>query len=170
MGTREQAFATKGIGMNSDKQNQESHQTNVNVTLGPKPGPLPGLADMLFPCPLCGAGLPILASKRGKPYCVCDICGLQVFVRGKNGIARLQTMADTGILVVSCKKSASHGINLYNRLKQLELQKNELRSKGGIFFLDQDTHNAIQILDAEIEKVQGELAKIAQEAEGEIKK
>jgi hypothetical protein len=156
--------------MNPDNQKQESTETNVNVTLAQQRCSPPGLADALFPCPLCGAGLPILASKRGKPYSVCDFCGLQVFVRGKNGIARLQQMADTGILVAPRKESASYALNLYNRLKQLELQRNELRSKGGIFFVDQDTQNAIQIVDAELEKVQGELAKIAKATENETPK
>lgn len=156
--------------MKTNKSNQESTQTNVNVTLGDRRLSPPDLDDRLFPCPLCGAGLPIFASKRGKPYLVCDTCGLQVFVRGKNGIARLKEMAEVGILVVSSKTSACFSINLHNRLKQLELQKVDLQLKGGIFFLDQATQNAIQIVDAEIEKVQSELAKVAKETEKEPKK
>jgi DNA-directed RNA polymerase subunit RPC12/RpoP len=134
---------------------------NVNVTLGDSSSVLGPLMGMEFPCPLCGAGLPILASKRKKPYCTCNKCGVQIFVRGKEGIARLRDMASRGILISGTKESASRGINLYNRLEQLKLQKRELEAKGGIFFRADHVENAIQIVDAEIEKVQGELAKIA---------
>ena len=42
-----------------------------------------------FPCPLCLAPLGIRRSKKGKPYLVCDICGVQMFVRTAPGIRRL---------------------------------------------------------------------------------
>jgi len=148
----------------------EQVQGNVNVTLPPSNPVLPGLADKEFPCPLCGAGLPILASKRKKPYFICNFCGVQIFVRGKAGIARLREMANAGILVSGKEESALHGINLYNRLEQLKLQRSELKEKRGFIFENPSLENAIQILDAEIEKVQGELAKIAEKAKREIDK
>ena len=72
---------------------------NVNVTLDSMAGGLAELAKKEFPCPLCGAGLPILTSKRQKPYFTCNLCGVQVFVRGKAGISRLNEMANSGILI-----------------------------------------------------------------------
>jgi len=140
-------------------------QTNVNVTLVPSSALATDLGDKEFPCPLCGAGLPIRASKRRKPYCTCNRCGVQLFVRGKEGIARMHEMADAGILISGKKESASHGINLLNRLEQLKLQKDNLNRKCGLFFREKDVENAIQIVDAEIERVQGELAKMARTAE-----
>ena len=74
-------------------------------------------------------------------------------------------MADAGILISGRKKSASHGINLFNRLEQLKLQKRDLERKSGIFFREEYVENAIQIVDAEIERVQGELAKLARKTE-----
>jgi hypothetical protein len=142
-----------------DKLNRKSD--NINVTLAPSEPVLGGLTEKEFPCPLCGAGLPILASKRQKPYFVCNHCGVQIFVRGKAGIARLRDMSKEGILVSGKGESALHGINLYNRLEQLKLQEHELAQKRGIFFFDENVENAIRIVDAEIEKVEGELAKIA---------
>ena len=61
---------------------EQPNQANVNVTLGNSEAVLGDLAEKEFPCPLCGAGLPILASKRKKPYFTCNACGVQVFVRG----------------------------------------------------------------------------------------
>jgi hypothetical protein len=42
-----------------------------------------------LPCFLCGAQLEVRASKRKKPYCICDPCGLQAFVRKERGIQLL---------------------------------------------------------------------------------
>jgi hypothetical protein len=148
----------------------EQHQTNVNVTLGPS-GPLPGeLETKEFPCPLCGAGLPIHFSKRRKPYFTCNLCGVQIFVRGKAGIARLNEMANAGILVSGKEESASHGINLLNRLEQLKLQRKELKAKSGIIFTDANVENVILLVDVEMEKVQGELARIAIKTESDTNK
>jgi predicted RNA-binding Zn-ribbon protein involved in translation (DUF1610 family) len=145
------------------KRNQT--QTNVNVTLGAS-GPVgEELAGKTFPCPLCGEALPILASKRKKPYFTCNSCGVQVFVRGKPGIARLREMAVAGALVSGTKESASYGIRLYNRLEQLKLQKRDLGKKRGMLVYDQDVSNAISLVDGEIEKVQGELAELARESD-----
>ena len=145
-------------------------QDNVNVTLARFGPDLRELAAKEFPCPLCGAGLAIRASKRGKPYCVCNVCGVQLFVRGKTGIRRLRELANAGILVSGKEESALHGINLYNRLEQLKLQRRDLERKRGIFFSDANVENAIRIVDAEVEKVEGELARIAAKAEQGTKK
>jgi len=131
---------------------------NVNVTLGSRVTEQRKSAALEFPCLLCGAGLPILVSKAQKPYFVCNHCGVQTFVRGKEGIKRLKEMANSGILISGRRESASYGIKLYNRLEQLKLQKLDLKLKQGIIFVDQNVENAIRIVDAEIEKVEGELA------------
>ena len=147
----------------------KDHQDNVNVTLGSSDGIVGDFEGMEFPCLLCGAGLPILLSIRNKPYCQCNDCGVQIFVRGKVGISRLRELANTGILVSGTKESASHGINLLNRLEQLKLQRQDLRKKLGLIFTDENVGNVICMVDAEIEKVEGELAKLAAKKENQIK-
>jgi hypothetical protein len=145
------------------KRNQT--QGNVNVTLGASRAPISELTGKEFPCPLCGEGLPILLSKRNKPYFTCNRCGVQTFVRGKTGISRLHEMAVAGILVSGRKEGASYGIRLYNRLEGLKLQKHDLDKKHGLFISDPDLIHAISLVDGEIEKVQGELAKLARETD-----
>jgi hypothetical protein len=145
-------------------------QGNVNVTLSPLEAALQELTCKEFPCPLCGAGLPIRASKRKKPYFTCNLCGVQIFVRGKSGIKRLNEMANSGILVSGKKESASHGINLFNRLEQLKLQRDELKWKRGIIFTDENVENAIRIVDVEMEKIESELARIAIKTENNTNK
>jgi hypothetical protein len=134
---------------------------NINVTLAPLGTGLEDLRGKKFPCPLCADGLAILASKRGKPYCVCNPCGIQLFFRGKPGISRLLRMVKGEILIPGKADGADYGIALFDRLRQLKSQREELEEKLGLIFRDSDVENAIQIVDSEIETVQGELARMA---------
>jgi hypothetical protein len=143
------------------KLESENQTDNVNVTLDPLWAGFPEILGRLFPCPLCGAGLPILISKTKKPYCICNSCGIQLFVRGKVGIARLRKLARDGILISSSGQSASYGIALLNRLEQLKLQRRDLVSKRPLIFPDSNVENAIDLVDAEIKTMQVELAAIA---------
>ena len=47
-----------------------------------------------LPCFLCGCRLEMRTSKNGKPYFVCDTCGIQLFVRRKQGIEKLRKLID----------------------------------------------------------------------------
>jgi predicted RNA-binding Zn-ribbon protein involved in translation (DUF1610 family) len=144
-----------------DKLKPKQSHTNVNVTLASSGTVLPEILGKEFPCPLCGAGLPILISKRSKPYFTCNSCGVQIFIRGKAGISRLSKLAKGGILISAREISASYGIMLLNRLEQLNLQRKDLILKRPLIFKDINVENAIQLVDGEIENVQGELAEIA---------
>jgi hypothetical protein len=143
--------------------NSNHSSANVNVTLPQGPSDeRTVLTGKEFPCPLCAAGLPILNSKRNKPYCTCNDCGLQLFVRGKNGIERMERMAQQKLLVSVKEQSVAYGISLLNRIDQLKSQKHDLEQKRGIIFTDKNVENAISLVDAEIENVQRELAKLSQ--------
>lgn len=48
-----------------------------------------------LPCLLCGKELDQRSDKHGHPYFVCDPCGLQMFVRRKQGIENLQHLINT---------------------------------------------------------------------------
>lgn len=41
---------------------------------------------LMFPCPVCTGPREVLMTKKDKPYLTCDPCGVQVFVRGPDGI------------------------------------------------------------------------------------
>jgi len=45
-----------------------------------------------LPCVLCRKGLDKRIDKNRKPYFICDECGMQIFVRGKRGIQRLEQL------------------------------------------------------------------------------
>jgi len=46
---------------------------------------------LLSPCPVCHGTCEVKITKKGKPYVICDPCGVQLFVRGKGGIQRFET-------------------------------------------------------------------------------
>lgn len=48
---------------------------------------------MWLACPLCDRRCQVRTTKKGKPYLICDACGLQLFVRYGAGIARLTDRA-----------------------------------------------------------------------------
>ena len=131
---------------------------NVNVTLAERRP----LAGKTFPCPVCGTGLEIRQSRKQKPYCVCDSCGIQIFFRGKTGIRRLQEILESERLVSGTESNSGSAVAVFNRLQQLRAQKKELEQKQGLIFCDEDLENAIRAVDNEIERMQGVLDKLAQ--------
>ena len=55
-----------------------------------------GLLGRNFDCPLCGERLDIrLDNKHKKPYVICDLCGVQLFIRKPRGIRKLQEKIDS---------------------------------------------------------------------------
>ena len=48
-----------------------------------------------IPCFLCSQELRQRRDKNSKPYFVCDPCGVQIFVRGRQGIANLAQLIAT---------------------------------------------------------------------------
>jgi transcription elongation factor Elf1 len=48
----------------------------------------------MFPCPVCTGPREVRLTKKGKPYIVCDPCGIQMFVRGPDGIAEFDRLVD----------------------------------------------------------------------------
>jgi hypothetical protein len=49
-------------------------------------------SPQFLPCLLCGSKLQKRTSKNNKPYFMCDPCGIQLFVRRKQGIERLDKL------------------------------------------------------------------------------
>jgi len=62
-----------------------------------------------FPCSVCAAPLQVRETKKGKPYVICDPCGVQMFVRNSEGIRRFE------MLIAETKDS-----DIWTRLARLE--------------------------------------------------
>jgi hypothetical protein len=122
-----------------------------------------------FPCPVCNMGLQLKISRKGKPYCMCLECGIQIFFRGQAGIRRLHKMIRSEEAVAAEFNGPARAISLYNRLQGLQRQKERLEDKQGIIFRDTDRDQVIEALDAEIGRVRSALKKETERDLGEEK-
>jgi transcription elongation factor Elf1 len=48
----------------------------------------------IFACPICAEPREVRITKKNKPYITCDLCGIQVFIRGPAGIAAFYRLVD----------------------------------------------------------------------------
>ena len=147
--------------------NRESEQRNVMLP-SEGTGPENEFEGKQFPCPVCGAALDIRMSRRDKPYCVCNWCGIQLFFRDKVGIRKLKEIVDQKLLISGETSQANLAVTLFNRLEQLQRQRDELKSKRGILyeiFPDKELETAISALGMEIERVREALAKVNKKLE-----
>src|ERR1700722_2726213 len=118
-----------------------------------------------LPCFLCGRRLEKRTSKNGKPYFVCDSCGVQCFVRRQDGIERLVgLMHAAGKNVVPFEQHAHRLFEIQAILGDLqgtETQVEKLDSEIGIFFPDEDKIRACKSLKTRLETLHAELEKLA---------
>lgn len=147
----------KAESMGDDKQTPRD-AANVNVTLGVTDQ----AARRTFPCPLCGAGLDLRETRRQKPYCICNACGVQLFFRGKKGIARLRALDDRQQFVKSAQASTSAALATFEMLERLRAQRETLVSRRPLIFADNHLENAILAIDREIARVETRLDALAQ--------
>ena len=105
-----------------------------------------------IPCLLCGRTLEKRTSKTGKPYFVCDPCGIQLFVRRKAGIERLAA------LMRAAEKNAIPFYEHAHRLFEIQAVLADIRgtkaevarleNEIGILFPDPDRIRACKSISA----------------------
>jgi hypothetical protein len=152
------------------KSNRGADSDHVTLTLEERQSMANALVGREFPCQLCGAGLEICISKRLKPYTTCLKCGVQNFYRGKEGIRRLSEILDSHLLITANESSVDAVVILYNRIQLLRAQRKGLAAKKLFYLADPDLENAILAVDKEIERMQGDLKKIAKKPRQEQNK
>jgi len=103
-----------------------------------------------LPCFLCSKQLEKRADKHGKPYFVCDPCGIQLFVRKKYGIEKLQQLLDTAEKNEIPFKQAAHRVYqvqaLLSEIDGTKAQIQKLEKEIGFFFPEEDKVRAHQAL------------------------
>lgn len=106
-----------------------------------------------IPCFLCRDDLEIRKDKNGKRYFICDGCGVQAFVRRKQGISKLAK------LVRQLKKRSPEIKSPHaqfefsaalNEIDQLQKQINRLKSKTGFFSADADKKKLLKVLQTRV--------------------
>ena len=80
-----------------------------------------------FPCCICGTPLEVRDTKKGKPYVICDSCGMQMFVRNGDGIRRFEELL-----------ADANNSGIWTRLATLEQRyKKECPDCGNEFWIDE---------------------------------
>ncbi len=125
--------------------------TQPNITLR---GLLP---QPELPCYACQKALPIQTTKVGKPYLTCNECGIQIFIRGKAGIARIEKLKEFWSKEI---KPSLEICLLINQLKQLREQREQL-NPGLTEILGENEKLAHdrKILDKQIELIEEKIKK-----------
>jgi chaperonin cofactor prefoldin len=114
-----------------------------------------------LPCLLCGKQLQKRADKHNKPYFVCDACGIQFFVRGKQGIERLDKLTNAlerhAILFQHAADRIFEVQALLSEIDGTKQQINKLDNEIGFFFTDNDKMRALEALKTKLERLLNEL-------------
>ena len=108
-----------------------------------------------IPCFLCGNQIEVKNTVKGKPYFICDPCGLQAFIRRAKGEERLREWME-GKGEVFKKKSGGLILELISQLEAVKAKLKEVEDKRGIF-PDEDTKLIQMALNAEIEGIKGQI-------------
>ena len=101
-----------------------------------------------IPCFLCGNSVEVKDTVKGKPYFICDPCGLQAFIRRAKGIERLKEWME-GKGEVFKKKHGGELLTLVHEMEMVKAKLGEVEGRKGIF-PDEDTKLVISALKAEI--------------------
>ena len=118
-----------------------------------------------LPCFLCGKNLDKRIDKNGKPYVICNPCGVQIFVRRQQGIENLSELIRT--LKNRDLPFRFHARVLFEIqavLAEIRGIKKEIKALDSIFSLltdDRDKKRTRKLLRARIENLLKQLAQIA---------
>jgi len=102
-----------------------------------------------IPCFLCGNQVEVKNTVKGKPYFICDPCGLQAFIRRGQGIQKLKDwMQGKGELFK--KKSGGLILELISQLEEVKAKLKEVKDNEGLL-PDKDSIFVKEALKSEIE-------------------
>ncbi len=113
-----------------------------------------------LPCFLCGKTVRIKMSKTDRPYFICNVCGLQSFVRYKVGIQKferlLQSLEDDGEKFLNLNDSNFKTLSLVSRLNELNAKQDKVKQNKSLsdyFLSGSDSELAEDALEKEIKAV-----------------
>jgi hypothetical protein len=114
-----------------------------------------------IPCFLCGRGLEKRVSKKQKPYFICYSCGIQLFVRGKQGIEQLEQFFNNAEKAeLPYRQRAQNFHEMQAILKEIADVKSEIENLGLCFF-DEDKLRTRKALETRVETLFRALEKFA---------
>ncbi len=118
-----------------------------------------------LPCLLCIAKLEKRTDKNGKPYFVCNPCGIQLFVRRPHGIKLLdKLLCDAARNEIPFKHRAEEVYKIQALLSEINGVKEQierLQSQISFLFSDTDKVRACNLLKTKLENLFKELEQLA---------
>jgi hypothetical protein len=118
-----------------------------------------------LPCFLCIEKLEKRTDKNGKPYFVCNPCGIQLFVRRPHGIKLLdKLLADAARNEIPFKHRADEVYKIQALLTEIDGVKKQierLQSQIKFLFRDEDKVRACNLLKTKLENLFKELEQLA---------
>ncbi len=113
-----------------------------------------------LPCLLCGNRLERRTAKNDKPYFVCDPCGVQFFVRRKQGMDRLEDLLReserNAIPIAHATRRLFEVQALLTEIDGTKAQIKRLDDEIGLFFQDEDKIRARNALKTKLDGLLGE--------------
>lgn len=102
-----------------------------------------------FSCPICQKMLPLKRDRNKKSYCICNDCGVQLFIRGKKGNRRL------GVLLGNTKVTGDSKTGRYASyyLEFLEGKLESIRQNKLAFGKDADPKHQQETIENQIHKL-----------------
>ena len=127
-------------------------ENDVNVTLGVRGED----STEYFPCPVCFETLEVRYTKNSKPYCVCNDCGVQMFVRYKKGIQKFKNLISDCNYKVKSQKLIEL-IDYYDRLNE---QLAEVVANKPFFGEDKDLNIQEKVIKKQLNSLKKQFKKI----------
>jgi|SRR5579871_966148 len=118
-----------------------------------------------LPCLLCTEKLEKRRDKHGKPYFVCNPCGIQLFIRRQHGIRLLEKLLRNIAkheIPFQHKAEEIHEIQaLLTEIDGVRKQIKRLDAQKGFLFPDQDKVRACALLKIKLQNLFKELEQLA---------
>jgi DNA-directed RNA polymerase subunit RPC12/RpoP len=118
-----------------------------------------------IPCFLCSQELEQRKDKNEKPYFICDPCGIQIFVRGRQGILNLTELISTlrkHDFPFREHARVLHEIQaILTEIRGLKKELSKLDSLLGIFTDDEDKDRSRKLIKQRIENLLARLEQLA---------
>jgi hypothetical protein len=114
---------------------------------------------------LCGKALGKRIDKNGKPYFVCDPCGIQMFVRRQQGVEKLNILLRAVERnLIPFQQHAHRLFEIRALLAEIDGTKREIKrleGEVGFLFPDRDKLRASKLLKTQLDNLFQELQELA---------
>ncbi len=126
------------------------------------------IKPLTYPCPTCKEELELRIAKNQKPYCICDRCGVQLFIRKAYGIRKLAGFLDIELNEEWPELSKDKNViinfsqlgSLISRHNQLAGKLEEIEQKEDWLSIDKTTEPEKSSIMQEIKKIREEINKL----------